>query len=378
MTKMKSKKMNKSTFAIVIMAIVMVAILAFGGTYAYFTANAVGESVSNIKTAQLILRNLGTDGNEARLKYDDAKQVVPGDYVFGSGVLNPDSEDDIYEWQRIHLDLGRNGNDSVQGTNAASYVFVTINVFANTGIEDSTPLMVKYGAGDDDFAPVLRLIPRLGIPNKTTGARTWDGSNWVNDTSDDYGGENWVQFDKDDDDDVNNATYIFYFKLDDTKQDRDRFEQIDFQFALQFDPRVMADRAQVEKENIPDRGGSYPSRAEQIAALETAGYIQAMDYSTGTGVEILNIYEKTNVYKTTNETGDVLDMAAGIQSIMGVNVGFKMELQMIQQTGFNTPGDAYRAVRLGFNGSYTDDDLKPGWDTENGGTSDTGDDDTVH
>ena len=48
MTKMKSKKMTKSTFAIIIMAIVMVAMLAFGGTYAYFTAkaNVVGSTVT--------------------------------------------------------------------------------------------------------------------------------------------------------------------------------------------------------------------------------------------------------------------------------------------------------------------------------------------
>ena len=38
MTKMKSKKMTKSTFAVIIMAVLMVAMMAFGGTYAYFTA----------------------------------------------------------------------------------------------------------------------------------------------------------------------------------------------------------------------------------------------------------------------------------------------------------------------------------------------------
>ena len=44
MTKLKSKKMTKSTFAIIIMAVVMVAMLAFGGTYAYFTATAKADS----------------------------------------------------------------------------------------------------------------------------------------------------------------------------------------------------------------------------------------------------------------------------------------------------------------------------------------------
>ena len=83
MTKMKSKKMTKSTFAIVIMAIVMVAILAFGGTYAYFTAQARVEKVDTIKTANLILRNSG----EA-LKYSANDEIVPGDYIFGDGYLD--------------------------------------------------------------------------------------------------------------------------------------------------------------------------------------------------------------------------------------------------------------------------------------------------
>ena len=225
--------------------------------------------------------------------------------------------------------------------------------------------MVLYGSDvTKDFAPVLRLIPRLGIDAGTTGARTETSPGvWEDDESTDYGNENWVQFTKSDDSTVNNATYIFYFKLDDNSTDRNRFEQIDFQFALQFDPRVMADRSQVEKADIPDRGGHYPSRAEQIARLEGLGYIQAMDYSTNPeGDPIEDIYEKTNVFKTKDETGDELDInedRSNIQSIMGVNIGFKMEFQMIQQTGFNNAGDAYRAVRKGFNGSYTDDDLRP-------------------
>ena len=46
MTKMKSKKMTKSTFAIIIMGIVMVAMLAFGGTFAYFTATNSSKNAS--------------------------------------------------------------------------------------------------------------------------------------------------------------------------------------------------------------------------------------------------------------------------------------------------------------------------------------------
>lgn len=74
MTKTKKKKMSKSTFAIIIMAIAMVAMLAFGGTYAYFTATATTKTTGKFTTGSIKL--------EAN---DDAKftasltNVVPGD-----------------------------------------------------------------------------------------------------------------------------------------------------------------------------------------------------------------------------------------------------------------------------------------------------------
>jgi len=76
MTKLKSKKMSKSTFAVIMMAIVMVAMLAFGGTYAYFTA--VGPSLttgSGISTATVQL-GAGT-----------TVQWVTGNVVSGQSVI---------------------------------------------------------------------------------------------------------------------------------------------------------------------------------------------------------------------------------------------------------------------------------------------------
>ena len=55
MTKLKSKKMTKSTFAVIIMAIAMVAMLAFGGTYAYFTATAGAGLEGTVHTAEVKL-----------------------------------------------------------------------------------------------------------------------------------------------------------------------------------------------------------------------------------------------------------------------------------------------------------------------------------
>lgn len=51
---MKSKKMTKSTFAVIIMAVLMVAMLAFGGTYAYFTASS-GEKTGTATTGTLTI-----------------------------------------------------------------------------------------------------------------------------------------------------------------------------------------------------------------------------------------------------------------------------------------------------------------------------------
>ena len=56
---MKSKKMAKSTFAIIIMGIVMVAMLAFGGTFAYFTSTA-GTKTATATTGTVKLTATGT------------------------------------------------------------------------------------------------------------------------------------------------------------------------------------------------------------------------------------------------------------------------------------------------------------------------------
>ncbi len=94
MTKMKSKKMTKSTFAIIIMGIVMVAMLAFGGTFAYFTATAAPKS-SSITTGTI------------KLTVNDVVTSSSTNAVYGDVVLGAITYD-------------------ATGTNAASYVFVKL------------------------------------------------------------------------------------------------------------------------------------------------------------------------------------------------------------------------------------------------------------
>ena len=102
MTKMKSKKMTKSTFAIIIMAVAMVAMLAFGGTYAYFTATAYSHS-SEVKTGVIHL----VTGEAIEISVNNA---VTGTEVFGE----------------VSYDL--------TDTTVKSYVFVTVT----TEVEGST------------------------------------------------------------------------------------------------------------------------------------------------------------------------------------------------------------------------------------------------
>ena len=66
MTKAK-KKMTKSTFVIIIMAVAMVAMLAFGGTFAYFTATADTKSGST-KTGVI---TLSTDNTTITISKQD-------------------------------------------------------------------------------------------------------------------------------------------------------------------------------------------------------------------------------------------------------------------------------------------------------------------
>ena len=77
MTKMKSKKMTKSTFAVIIMAVLMVAMMAFGGTYAYFTATTTS------KFGKATTGRVQLDANSAVVVNE---MVVPGQQLLKDGV----------------------------------------------------------------------------------------------------------------------------------------------------------------------------------------------------------------------------------------------------------------------------------------------------
>ena len=81
MTKLKSKKMSKSTFAIIIMAIAMVAMLAFGGTYAYFTSEAAGIASGT----ETVMARIELDATNDTLSAESlVDNVLPGEPIFAS------------------------------------------------------------------------------------------------------------------------------------------------------------------------------------------------------------------------------------------------------------------------------------------------------
>ena len=83
MTKLKSKKMTKSTFAVIIMAILMVAMLAFGGTYAYFTATTQKDQ-TDITLGYLKLKDNDAFANIVLENAFPGQQILPaGKYASG-------------------------------------------------------------------------------------------------------------------------------------------------------------------------------------------------------------------------------------------------------------------------------------------------------
>ena len=120
MTKLKSKKMTKSTFAIIIMAIAMVAMLAFGGTYAYFTDVANIPSFAGTSTGTIALGDGTTFTATAALK-----NIVPSEKVF---------EEDLT------LTI-------VDESNRAAYIFIEFDITAAAVTGEADKFVVSGLAG---------------------------------------------------------------------------------------------------------------------------------------------------------------------------------------------------------------------------------------
>ena len=131
MTKTKSKKMTKSTFAIIIMAVVMVAMLAFGGTYAYFTATAT-KKTGTVTTGHVKLSANGATFTGIQT------DVLPGDALFDSNAtLTIDTTDGAGNYVAIRftitggegLSIAADGIEPDDGTGTGWYETSTTGIF---------------------------------------------------------------------------------------------------------------------------------------------------------------------------------------------------------------------------------------------------------
>lgn len=81
----KINKLGKSTFVIAILSFLLVAVLAFGGTYAYFSATS-GEAVKgNITTGHLVIDTVKGTGTTGELKAS-ATLAQPNQTIFNETV----------------------------------------------------------------------------------------------------------------------------------------------------------------------------------------------------------------------------------------------------------------------------------------------------
>ena len=127
LSKVSHKSIAKLNLMCMIMAIAMVAMLAFGGTYAYFTADAATISGTDAKTGKIELTNgsaaitTSFDGSAA------GKFAVPGDTLWAVNVTPVNGD-----------------------TNVKTYVFAT------WGVEDTDAVLEvasKLDGDDEDELP---------------------------------------------------------------------------------------------------------------------------------------------------------------------------------------------------------------------------------
>ena len=159
MTKMKSKKMTKSTFAVIIMAIVLVALVAFGGTYAYFNATTTKKE-AEFKTGHVYLTtNLNAESNPVTI---GGTNVVPGDAVISGAVtVTPDQVGtDVYMAVKFIIQTKLSTADA-EWTDADTTTM--FNLLGETGVLSDGWTYVEaddvfvYGTGSDALEPVTDL-----------------------------------------------------------------------------------------------------------------------------------------------------------------------------------------------------------------------------
>ena len=129
-----------------IMGIAMVAMLAFGGTFAYFTATANGTTVG-LQTGTLVLRTKAAEITSMSENIEGTK-IVPGHYIYGS------KNGESVTYKNITL--------VEEGSTVDHYIFVKFTVTAvgsnyKTGHESDGEVRVITGEGPDAYERAVRI-----------------------------------------------------------------------------------------------------------------------------------------------------------------------------------------------------------------------------
>ena len=149
MTKLKSKKMSKQTVAIIIMAVIMVAMLAFGGTFAYFTATATEKSSGDITTGYVKLESDATF-------VAAATHVIPGTTIIDGPVTVTPSQDGTgsYIALRFIVEIKKHGEaEFTVATDDNAFNFDEV-VNAGKWFRDNTNNMFIYGSAANTYTEV--------------------------------------------------------------------------------------------------------------------------------------------------------------------------------------------------------------------------------
>ena len=165
MTKAK-KKMTKSTFVIIIMAVAMVAMLAFGGTFAYFTASTTDKS-GTITTGKVQLNASGDFVAELN-------NIMPGDEITNGKITLSTAESTEATYVAIRYTI--TANDST-GTPIDDLSTINLeSVLDLKWVESDTDGIYVYSDTSTDATPV-----NAGTTiDVTTAALVFDADdNWV-------------------------------------------------------------------------------------------------------------------------------------------------------------------------------------------------------
>jgi predicted ribosomally synthesized peptide with SipW-like signal peptide len=112
----KINKLGKSTFVIAILSFVLVAVLAFGGTYAYFSANASKEGSFNLGR----LRVVSVDGEGTSGAFEFASTIaVPNQTIEETVTATIDSNINYYVRAIVTVEVDECTTSSGDGHNFA-------------------------------------------------------------------------------------------------------------------------------------------------------------------------------------------------------------------------------------------------------------------